>query len=90
VYTVAYTTQFRREYKLALRRGQKEALIQKVITLIATKTPLPAKYKAHKLSGDYKDCWECHVLPDWLLIWRINEQANTLVLIRTGTHSDLF
>lgn len=75
---------------MALKRGYKEALIKNVITLIANKTQLPAKYKAHKLSGDYKDCWECHILPDWLLIWRINEQTNTLFLISTGTHADLF
>ncbi len=90
MYKVEYTTQFKREYKLALKRGYKEALIQKVITLLVTKTPLPAKYKAHKLSGNYKDCLECHILPDWLLIWRTDEATNVLVLIRTGTHSDLF
>ena len=58
--------------------------------MIANKSPLPAKYKAHKLSGDYKDCWECHINPDWLLIWQIDEVNNVLILIRTGTHSDLF
>lgn len=75
---------------MALKRGYKEALIQRIIPLIANKQQLPAKYKVHKLSGDYKDCWGCHILPDWLLIWRVNERTNTLTLIGTGTHADLF
>jgi mRNA interferase YafQ len=68
----------------------KETLIQTVIALIAKKMPLPAKHKAHKLTGKYSDCWECHIQPDWLLIWSIDEEANALVLVATGTHSDLF
>ena len=90
MYNLEYTTKFKREYKLALKRGYKEALIQHVIGIIANKKPLAAKHKAHKLTGDYTDCWECHIQPDWLLIWRINEQTNSLILISTGTHSDLF
>ncbi len=90
MYNLEYTTKFKREYKQALKRGCKEALIQDVIASIATNILLPAKYKVHKLTGDYKDCWECHIQPDWLLIWQINEKTNTLILISTGTHSDLF
>ena len=90
MYQLEYTNKFKKDYKQALKRGYNESLINKVITLIATKTPLPAKYKAHKLSGEYKDCWECHIQPDWLLIWQVNETTNTLILITTGTHSDLF
>jgi len=90
MYSIEYTGKFKRDYKLAIKRGWKEALIINVITLIANKKPLPAKHKPHKLSGDYKDCWECHIQPDWLLIWQINEDTNTLFLISTGAHSDLF
>ena len=90
MYNLEYTGKFKKDYKLVLKRGYKEALLQNVITLIASKKPLPAKYKVHKLAGDYKDCWECHILPDWLLIWQIKEEINTLILIGTGTHSDLF
>jgi len=90
MYSIEYTGKFKREYKLAIRRGHKETLIQNVIGLIVNKSQLPAKYKAHKLSGDYADCWECHILPDWLLIWRVDEKTNTLYLISTGTHADLF
>lgn len=90
MYNIEYTGSFKRDYKLAIKRGYKEPLIQNIIILLANGTPLSAKNKTHKLTGDYKDCWECHIQPDWLLIWQININTNTLILIRTGTHSDLF
>ncbi len=90
MYKVEYTNKFKRDYKQALKRGYQEAKIRQVISLIANKSTLAVKHNAHKLSGDYKDCWECHIQPDWLLIWRIDEDNKTLTLIRTGTHSDLF
>ena len=90
MYNIEYTGRFKKDYKLAVKRGRKETLIQYVISLIANGTQLSATYKPHKLTGEYKDCWECHIQPDWLLIWRINVNSNTLILIRTGTHSDLF
>lgn len=51
---------------------------------------LPQKYKAHKLTGDYKGCMECHIQPNWLLVWRQDERELQLLLVDTGTHSDLF
>ncbi len=90
MYNIEYTGSFKRDYKLALKRGYKELLIQNIISQLANGTPLPAKNKPHKLTGDYKDCWECHIQPDWLLIWQININTHSLILIRTGTHSDLF
>ena len=90
MYNIEYTGRFKKDYKLAVKRGRKETLMRYVISLIANGTQLSATYKPHKLTGEYKDCWECHIQPDWLLIWRINAITNTLILIRTGTHSDLF
>ncbi|MES2701807.1 MAG: type II toxin-antitoxin system YafQ family toxin [Bacteroidota bacterium] len=90
MYNIAYTTQFKKGYKLSLKRGCQEDLIQSVIIVLVNKRTLAAKHKPHKLSGTYKDCWECHILPDWLLIWRADEATNTLTLIATGTHADLF
>jgi len=90
MYSIEYTGRFKKDYKLAVKRGYKETLIQNIISLIANETPLSATYKPHKLTGYYKDCWECHIETDWLLIWRVNEKNNTLTLIRTGTHTDLF
>jgi mRNA interferase YafQ len=90
MYSVTYTNKFQKDYHLATKRGYKISLIQNIISLIANKKSLPAKCNAHKLSGNYNDCWECHIQLDWLLIWQINEETNTLTFTRTGTHSDLF
>lgn len=90
MYNIIFTNKFKKDYKLLLRRGYNEVLIKRVISILVNKQMLPLKYKPHKLIGDYADCWECHLNPDWLLIWQINEETNSLVLIRTGTHSDLF
>lgn len=90
MYNIEYTGRFKRDYKLAIKRGYNESLINKVIGIIVSGKQLPAKNSAHKLSGDYKDCWECHILPDWLLIWQFDPSTQTVILIRTGTHSDLF
>jgi len=90
MYNIEYTGRFKRDFKLVIKRGYKEPLIQEVITTIANKKQLLPKFKPHKLTGEYKDCWECHIQSDWLLIWRINEKTNSMILIRTGTHSDLF
>jgi len=75
MYRLEYTNKFKREYKLVLKRGYKEVLIQNVIASIANKIPLTEKYKAHKLAGKHNDCWECHIQPDWLLIWQIHEET---------------
>jgi mRNA interferase YafQ len=90
MYQIEYSGKFKKDYKLALKRGNNELLIKNIITLVATKQSLPAKHKPHKLTGNYKDFWECHIQPDWLLIWQIKEETNTLILVRTGTHADLF
>jgi mRNA interferase YafQ len=61
-----------------------------VVTLLAKSGKLPAKYKPHLLKGKYDKLWECHIQPDWLLIWEQNETIKLISLIRTGTHSDFF
>ena len=88
MYQLEYTTKFRREYKLLHKRGYNMALLQNAISTIANKKPLPAKNKAHKLSGNFNDCWECHIQPDWLLIYHVS--GGEITFTRTGTHSDLF
>lgn len=89
-YTVKFTTQFRKDYKLAIKRGLKIELLEEVVALLATGTPLPEKNKDHALSGDWAGHRDCHILPDWLLIYRIENDVLVLTLARTGTHSDLF
>ena len=82
------TSQFKRDVKRAKKRGKNTDRLKTVILLLARGRTVPAKYKDHQLKGIYKDCRECHVEPDWLLIYRI--EANVLQLVRTGTHADLF
>lgn len=66
------------------------SLLTGVIKLLAAGETLPKKFKDHNLSGDYIGCRECHITPDWLLVYRISQDKLILVLSRTGTHSDLF
>ncbi|MFA6846268.1 MAG: type II toxin-antitoxin system YafQ family toxin [Sphaerochaetaceae bacterium] len=89
-YTVKITTQFRKDYKLAMKRGLKIELLETVVSLLATGTPLPEKNKGHAVSSDWAGHRECHILPNWLLIYRIENDVLVLTLARTGTHSDLF
>jgi mRNA interferase YafQ len=87
-----FTGQFKRDYKLAIKRGCKPETLQEVITLLVNEQPLPDKYRDHALenSRNYKDMRECHIEPDWLLVYKIVRENLILKLIRTGTHSDLF
>lgn len=89
---IEYQGQFKKDFKLAVKRGCDIAEFQKVVTFLANEQPLPAKYRDHALtnSKDYKDVRECHIQPDWLLIYKIYNDSLILKLIRTGSHSDLF
>ena len=87
---VQWTTQFKKDYKLAVKRGRNIEALDDTIRMIASETPLPPKYCDHVLSGNYNGFRECHVEPDWLLIYAVEKNVLTLTLSRTGTHSDLF
>ena len=89
-YTVKSTTQFKKDFKLAMKRGLKIELLEEVIAALAMGKTLPEKHKDHALTGNWGGHRECHVLPDWLLIYRIEDEVLVLTLARTGTHSDLF
>lgn len=88
-YDLAVTAQFRKDYKLAKKRGLKMEALAEIVTLLAKGEALPEKNRDHGLSGNWIGHRECHVLPDWLLIYRIEENVLVLTLTRTGTHSDL-
>ena len=88
--TIRYETAFKKDFKRVVKRGYDIRLMEKVIEILANEQTLPAKYKDHSLTGDYKDCRECHITPDWLLIYQINNNELILYLTRTGSHSDLF
>ena len=87
-----FTGQFKKDFKLAVKRGCDAAKLLHVIELLCSETPLPEQYRDHALtnSKNYKNMRECHIEPDWLLIYQVVEQNLILTLIRTGTHSDLF
>ena len=89
-YTVKTTGQFQKDYKLAIRRGQKVELLDQVITMLAKGETLPGKYRDHALTGNWTGHRECHVQSDWLLVYRIENDILVLTLTRTGTHSDIF
>ncbi len=89
-YQVEISSKFKKDYKLAQKRGCDLSLLRKVVEILANGDSLPEKYKDHALSGDFLGCRECHITPDWLLIYRIEKDVLILALIRTGTHSDLF
>lgn len=89
-YTVKTTSQFKKDFKLAMKRGLNIDLLETVIATLAPGEPLPDKNKDHALTGNWIGHRECHILPDWLLIYRIEEEVLILTLARSGTHSDLF
>ena len=89
-YTVKPTTQFKKDYKRAMKRGLKIELLEKVVELLAMGEALPEKNRDHELSGNWVGHRECHIQPDWLLVYRIEDDVLVLTLTRTGTHSDLF
>lgn len=89
-YIVKPTTQFKKDFKLAMKRSMKIELLEEVIAMLAMGETLPDKHKDYALTGNWVGHRECHILPDWLLIYRIEDEVLVLTLARTGTHSDLF
>ena len=90
MYRVRPTTRFRRDLKRLKKRGYDLNLLDEVIQMLAEGKPLPARMRDHPLVGDYDGCRECHISPDWLLVYEIWQEELILYLTRTGTHSDLF
>ncbi len=89
-YTVIPTHKFQKDVKLLQKRGYDMSKLTEVIKLLANGETLPDKHKDHTLIGNYINCRECHIKPDWLLIYEIIDEQLILTLTRTGTHSDLF
>ena len=85
---IVRSTQFKRDVKLAKKRGKNIAKLRDLILLLAEGTPLPPSYRDHPLGGDWNHHRDSHIEPDWLLLYRID--GNDLYLVRTGTHADLF
>jgi mRNA interferase YafQ len=89
LYEVKKTTQFKKDYRLAKKRGENMRLLQEIIIKLADGLALPEKNRDHALTGDWIGFRECHITPDWLLVYKKAENVLVLTLTRTGTHSDL-
>ena len=87
---IVASNQFKKDLKLAVKRGLKIEKLRDVVNVLARQESLDEKHRDHALVGQYRGFRECHVEPDWLLIYRINEEELVLLLFRTGSHADLF
>ena len=87
---VRYSAKFKKDFKAIVKRGYDITLFEDVVCLLREEKPLPEKYCDHPLKGEYMGHRECHISPDWLLIYKVENDMITLSLTRTGTHSDLF
>jgi len=90
MYKIETSSKFRRELKAARKRGYDIDKLGTVVELLSKGIALPLKNHDHVLTGDYEGFRECHITPDWLLIYRVEQNVLVLYLFRTGTHSDLF
>lgn len=89
-YKFTTTKQFERDVKRCIKRGYPMDDMKAVIDDLVDDGKVDAKYKPHQLSGNRQGQWECHIHPDWLLVWKQNNEELTLLMLNTGTHSDLF
>lgn len=87
---IQYHSKFKKDYKKIIKRGYSQEDFKTVLNILVSGDPLPEKYRDHTLSGNYIGFRECHINPNWLLIYKVDNDILTLTLIRTGTHSDLF
>lgn len=89
-YTILRTNSFKKAFKRCVKRGLDVKEFEECIGILSKNGKLPPEYKPHKLVGKFSQVWECHILPDWLLLWRQDDEELTLLLIDTGSHSDIF
>ena len=90
-YTLIVTSEFKKTFKLCQKRGLDMSLLKHVIDILEEEGKLPNEYRPHKLTNKKGNAtWECHVKSDWLLVWQQNDSTLTLIMVTTGTHSDMF
>lgn len=90
MYSIQTTNRFNKDIKKCKKRGYDLNALKEVMVLLEQSGTLPKQFKPHKLKGKYLGLWECHVKPDWLLVWKQDDEELTLLFMHTGTHSDLF
>jgi len=84
------STQFKKDLKKIIKQGKNLSLLEEIVNLLCVGKSLPEKNNDHSLVGDWRGYNECHINPDWLLIYKVEEEINLLRLMRTGSHSELF
>lgn len=89
-YRIYFSTSFKKSYKLCKKRGFDMSLFDEVYNLLSEHGRLPEKYSPHQLKGKLKGVWECHITPDWIMLWDQDDKELTLYLLDTGTHADLY
>ena len=89
-YEVKTTRRFDKDFKRCVKRGLDMAKLKAAMHLLAEEGELPSNYHPHKLSGNRDGQWECHLQPDWLMVWEQNDEELRLLFMQTGTHADLF
>lgn len=89
-YSIETTNRFNKAIKRCVKRGLDMGKFKDAVVLLESTGTLPRKYRPHKLVGKFAGAWECHIEPDWLLVWEQNDTTLTLLFIDTGTHSGLF
>lgn len=89
-YKVKYSRNFEKDVEKCRKRGYNMTRLRAVLDVLIETGTVPAHYRPHKLSGNHAGKWECHIAPDWLLIWEQNDTELTLLMLSTGSHSDLF
>ena len=89
-YSIEFTNKMKKDVKLMKKRGKNISKLKKVLELLATGEKMPPEYKDHQLTGNLKDFRECHIEPDWLLMYQYHDDVLILTATSTGTHSDLF
>nr|MBR6146659.1 type II toxin-antitoxin system YafQ family toxin [Paludibacteraceae bacterium] len=90
MYELVPSTKFKKDLKVCLKRGCRKEDIKTVLDYLTESGQVPSEYQPHKLGGEYKGLWECHIKPDWLLIYDRQKSIKLIGLVRTGRHQDLF
>lgn len=88
--TPLFSKRFKKELEKCKKRGLNLAEVQAVMLKLMNDEPLEVKHRDHPLAGEYVDCRECHIRPDWLLVYLLNDEENSISFLRTGSHADLF
>ncbi len=89
-YTIKAKGSFKKAYKRCIKRGLDPEVMRKALEILSETGSLPPEYLPHRLHGDYQGCMECHLQPDWLLVWEQYDSELVLVMVTTGSHSDIF